>query len=127
MPLTPERERELAELCRRFRIEALTAIHGAQSGHPGGSLSCCEIVTLLYQERMTVSAARPDAPPRPAPFPPSQIPENTLKQRHLHCEKCRESGLSAIECIKIPYRIHKTSGNIAGNMDNPTENKDKHA
>ena len=24
MPLSPERERELAELCRRFRIEALT-------------------------------------------------------------------------------------------------------
>ena len=64
MPLTTEREAQLTELCRRFRIEALTAIHGAQSGHPGGSLSCCEIVTLLYQERMNVSAARPDDPDR---------------------------------------------------------------
>ena len=64
MPLTTERAQQLAELCRRFRIDALTAIHGAQSGHPGGSLSVCEILTLLYQERMNVSAQRPDDPDR---------------------------------------------------------------
>ncbi len=64
MPLTPERAEQLRALCRRFRIEALTAIHGAQSGHPGGSLSVCEILTLLYQERMNVSAAKPDDPDR---------------------------------------------------------------
>ena len=64
MPLTSARERELAELCRRFRIASLTAIHGAQSGHPGGSLSVCEILTLLYQERMHISADRPDDPDR---------------------------------------------------------------
>ena len=64
MPLSPEREQQLTELCRRFRIEALTAIHGAQSGHPGGSLSVCEILTLLYQERMNVSAANPGDPDR---------------------------------------------------------------
>ena len=64
MPLTPERAEQLSELCRRFRIEALTAIHGAQSGHPGGSLSVCEILTLLYQERMNVSAEAPDDPDR---------------------------------------------------------------
>ncbi len=64
MPLTAEREQALSELCRRFRIDALTAIHGAQSGHPGGSLSVCEILTLLYQERMNLSAAQPDGPER---------------------------------------------------------------
>ena len=64
MPLTAARAEELKELCRRFRIEALTAIHGAQSGHPGGSLSVCEILTLLYQERMNISADRPDDPDR---------------------------------------------------------------
>ena len=45
MALTAERIAELNELCRRFRIDVLTAIHGAQSGHPGGSLSVCEILT----------------------------------------------------------------------------------
>ena len=64
MSLTPARAEELKELCRRFRVDALTAIHGAQSGHPGGSLSVCEILTLLYQERMNVSADRTDDPDR---------------------------------------------------------------
>ena len=52
MPLSPEREQQLTELCRRFRVEALTAIHGAQSGHPGGSLSVCEILATLILNRM---------------------------------------------------------------------------
>ena len=70
MSLTPERTAELQELCRQYRIDVLTAIHGAQSGHPGGSLSVCEILTLLYQHRMHVDAAHPGscsarATPRP--------------------------------------------------------------
>ncbi|MGN1003176.1 MAG: transketolase [Oscillospiraceae bacterium] len=64
MALNEERAAELRELCRQFRIDVLTAIHGAQSGHPGGSLSVCEILTLLYQERMNVSADRQDDPDR---------------------------------------------------------------
>ena len=64
MPISAKRAEELKELCRRFRVDALTAIHAAQSGHPGGSLSVCEILTLLYQERMNVSAQRPDDPNR---------------------------------------------------------------
>ncbi len=64
MALTVERAAELNELCRKFRIDVLTAIYGAQSGHPGGSLSVCEILTLLYQERMNVSADKADDPDR---------------------------------------------------------------
>ena len=62
MELTMERQKELEALCLRFRREVLTAIHKAQSGHPGGSLSVCEILTLLYQHRMNVPA--PDDPER---------------------------------------------------------------
>ena len=64
MSLTPVRAEELKELCRRFRVDALKAIHGAQSGHPGGSLSVCEILTLLYQERMNVSPKKKEDPDR---------------------------------------------------------------
>ena len=64
MALTAERYAELTELCRRFRIDVLTAIHAAQSGHPGGSLSVCEILTYLYQEHMTLDASKPDDPDR---------------------------------------------------------------
>lgn len=64
MSLTPEKITHLSGLCRSFRRDVLTAIHGIQSGHPGGSLSVCEILTLLYQERMNIDASRPDDPDR---------------------------------------------------------------
>ena len=64
MSLSKEREARLKELCRVFRADVLTAIHGAQSGHPGGSLSVCEILTLLYQERMHIDANKADDPNR---------------------------------------------------------------
>ncbi len=55
MSISAARAEELKALCRRFRVDVLTAIHGIQSGHPGGSLSVCEILTLLMQERMRFS------------------------------------------------------------------------
>jgi len=64
MPLSKARVAELNELCRVFRIDVLKAIHGIQSGHPGGSLSVCEILTLLYQERMNIDASKPKDPDR---------------------------------------------------------------
>jgi transketolase len=64
MPLSQTRVQELNELCRVFRYDVLEAIHGAQSGHPGGSLSVCEIVTLIYQELMNVDPKNPDDPDR---------------------------------------------------------------
>ncbi len=64
MSLSTERCAELNELCRVFRIDVLKSIHSIQSGHPGGSLSVCEILTLLYQEEMNVDAKRPDDPNR---------------------------------------------------------------
>lgn len=64
MPLSNQRISELNETCRVFRYEVLEAIHGAQSGHPGGCLSVCEILTLLYQELMNIDSANPDDPNR---------------------------------------------------------------
>jgi transketolase len=59
--MTNARIEELNVLCNNFRKEVLTAIHSIQSGHPGGSLSVCEILTVLYCEEMTVY---PDDPKR---------------------------------------------------------------
>lgn len=39
---------ELAKIANRLRITALRMIHAAGSGHPGGSLSCIDILTALY-------------------------------------------------------------------------------
>ncbi len=62
--MTETRMAELQELCRQFRIDVLKAINGAQSGHCGGSLSVCEILTLLYQEKANLNPAAPDDPNR---------------------------------------------------------------
>ena len=64
MALTQERIAELNELCRRFRIDVLTALHSAQSGHPGGSLSCADILTALYFEVMNIDPKNPKDPGR---------------------------------------------------------------
>ena len=56
MSISDARVQELNALCRKFRVDVLTAIHGIQSGHPGGSLSVCEIMTLLMQERMNLKS-----------------------------------------------------------------------
>lgn len=64
MPLSDQRAAELAEQCRQFRIDVLQAIHDIQSGHPGGSLSVCEILTVLYQELMNVGPDKADDPDR---------------------------------------------------------------
>ncbi|MDR1131065.1 MAG: transketolase [Oscillospiraceae bacterium] len=64
MPLTERRIGALRETCRSFRIDVLKAIYGVQSGHPGGSLSVCEILTLLYQALMNIDVAKPDDPDR---------------------------------------------------------------
>lgn len=51
-------------LCKRYRRELLNMLHAAQTGHPGGSLSAVEIVTLLYHEIMNVDPANPAKPDR---------------------------------------------------------------
>ena len=58
--MTNTRKAELEALCRRFRIELIDVLHAIQTGHPGGSLSCCEIVTTLYQDIMNIDPKNPE-------------------------------------------------------------------
>jgi len=50
----------LAELAQELRIECLQMIHRRQAGHPGGSLSAAEIITVLYFRILTIDPANPD-------------------------------------------------------------------
>lgn len=50
----------LEQVCREVRIDVLEMLKRAGSGHPGGSLSCVEIIATLYTELMNVDPARPD-------------------------------------------------------------------
>ncbi|MBO5214451.1 MAG: transketolase [Clostridia bacterium] len=42
----------------------LTSLYHAKSGHPGGSLSCTDILAVLYNEEMNVNPAEPKHPLR---------------------------------------------------------------
>ena len=48
----------LTDLARRIRLDVLGQIKTAGSGHPGGSLSCAEILAVLYGYAIDVGAYR---------------------------------------------------------------------
>lgn len=43
---------KLEQLARRIRRHALMAIHAAESGHPGGCLSCADLLAVLWSGDM---------------------------------------------------------------------------
>ncbi len=51
---------ELEKIATRLRLEALTMIHAAQSGHPGTSLSCMDILVALWFAHMRHDVTQPD-------------------------------------------------------------------
>ena len=55
---------ELAIIANKVRKNALTGIFNAASGHPGGSLSIADLLTLLYFEVMNVDPKNPKNPQR---------------------------------------------------------------
>ena len=59
MKLPVEEKARLEQLCHQFRIDLIEVLHQRQTGHPGGSLSLCEIMTTLYFKEMNVDPANP--------------------------------------------------------------------
>ncbi len=55
---------ELSIIANKVRKNALTAVYSAKSGHPGGSLSVADLMTLLYFEVMNVDVKNPKNPDR---------------------------------------------------------------
>lgn len=60
MSLDDKRLAELNDLCVSFRMELIELLHSIQTGHPGGSLSLTEILTLLYFEKMRLDPNDPE-------------------------------------------------------------------
>lgn len=50
---------ELQKIAANIRIGIIDGVHAAKSGHPGGSLSCVEILTYLYFKKMNVDPKNP--------------------------------------------------------------------
>ncbi len=57
--LQAEEIERLRRLCNQFRIDVLRVLHRKKTGHPGGSLSVCEILTTLYEVVMRYDPANP--------------------------------------------------------------------
>ncbi len=52
-------EKQLKQIACKVRMGILEGIHAAKAGHPGGSLSCADILTYLYFNKMNIDPANP--------------------------------------------------------------------
>ncbi len=52
MNLTENELKEIQELSKRVRCNIVKMVSGSKSGHPGGSLSCADIISTLYSACM---------------------------------------------------------------------------
>ena len=57
MTISSSRLLELKALCKFFRSELIDILYAVQTGHPGGSLSCTEILVTLFFEKMHIDPA----------------------------------------------------------------------
>ncbi len=55
---------ELQKFALQLRRDVIDEVHGAKSGHPGGSLSICDTLTYLYKKVMRVDPKNPKCPDR---------------------------------------------------------------
>jgi len=55
---------DLKIIAANIRKHAITAVHSANSGHPGGSLSISDVMAELYFEQMNVDPKNPKNPDR---------------------------------------------------------------
>lgn len=49
----------LEKIANKIRMDIIEEIHSANSGHPGGSLSCTDILTVLYFNEMNINPEKP--------------------------------------------------------------------
>ena len=52
-------KKELQKIANNVRIGIIEGVHSAKAGHPGGSLSCTDILTYLYFKEMNIDPKDP--------------------------------------------------------------------
>jgi transketolase len=57
--MNEQRKKELRKLALEVRRQIIIGTNKAKSGHPGGSLSCTDVLTYLYFEKMNIDPANP--------------------------------------------------------------------
>ena len=56
--------KELESIARNVRISIIEEVYCGKSGHPGGALSCADILTALYFNQMNINPKDPKAASR---------------------------------------------------------------
>ena len=47
--------KELQDIASQVRRDIVRMVHGCQSGHPGGSLGCTDVIVGLYFQQMKIN------------------------------------------------------------------------
>ena len=58
------KEQQLKLTAAKARLLGVEMVHDAASGHPGGSMSCMDVLTALYFDVMHVDPKNPQDPDR---------------------------------------------------------------
>lgn len=58
--MNKEKIKELKKIANELRKESIIMTHRAQSGHPGGSLSEADILSVLYFYKLRINSKKPD-------------------------------------------------------------------
>lgn len=64
MKITEDDIEYLKNTSKEIRRNIIDEVYSAQSGHPGGSLSCSDILTVLYFNQMNINPKAPNDPNR---------------------------------------------------------------
>ncbi len=64
MALTAEEKQKLEQIAKELRLTIIDVMAWSGGAHIGGSLSCVEILTILYFKYLNVDPANPDDPDR---------------------------------------------------------------
>ena len=103
--------KELEKIANDVRFGIIEAVHAAKSGHPGGSLSIADILTVLYFNQMNIDETKPQDKSR-----------DRLVLSKGHCAPALYSTLA--ERGFFEKGLLKTLRNINGNLQgHPDMNK----
>lgn len=98
----------LEKIAKEIRLNIIKTVHSAGSGHPGGSLSCADILTVLYFNQMNINPKEP---------------KSDLRDRFVlskgHCAPALYATLARKAYFKEEdlFNLRKINSNLQGHPD----------
>jgi hypothetical protein len=98
---------DLAERARRIRLASLRMVHAAKMGHPGGDLSCADILATLFFHTLTIDAAHPQDPAHDRSF------RKRVRARGVHPEPGDPDSATTATSSSAPWSTSLRRGSTA--------------